>query len=109
MPTFITGAKVTSERGADVALIEAILVGGGTAGRMDPQGNIVQITDPLTEHYNVRLLSQAGPMIPDEMVCVDTYEEACSVGEQYAAKVDANADRIAAFRESLTAASDAAG
>lgn len=102
MSVRITGASVSSDDGTAVATIEAIKVGGGTAGRWDEaRENIVQVTDPLTEHYNVRLLSQAGPMVPDEMICVDTYEEACEIGEKYAAKVAANAERYAEFKASL--------
>lgn len=102
MTVRITGAEITSAGGAKVATIEAILVGGGTAGRWDlARENIVQVTDPLTSHFHVRLLSQAGPMIPDELELVDTYEEACELAEAYAAKVDANAGLIAEFRKSL--------
>ena len=101
MPLRITGALLTGDDGTELVRIEAIKVGGGTAGRMDPQGNIVRVTDPLTEHYHVRLLSQAGNMIPDELVMVDTYDEAVDVAEAYGKKVAANAGLIAEFREAM--------
>lgn len=97
----ITGAALEDETGKVLATIEAIKVGGGTAGRMDPQGNIVQVTDPLTEHHHVRLLSQAGPMVADELVLVDTYDEAVAVAEEYGKKVANNAGLIAELREAI--------
>ena len=90
-----------NDDGVELARIESIKVGGGTAGRFDPQGNIVQITDPLTEHYHVRLLSQAGNLIPDELVLVDTYDEALAVAAAYAVKVAENAHLIAQFKEAM--------
>lgn len=99
----ITGASLSDDAGVELARIESIKVGGGTAGRMDPQGNIVRVTDPLTEHYHVRLLSQAGNMIPDELVLVDTYDEAVALAEAFGTKVAANAGLIAQFREAMEA------
>lgn len=101
MAVKITGAQVFSKNGTHVATIEAIQVGGGTAGRMNPQGQIEQVTDPLTEHFHVRLLSQTGPMFPDELLMVDTYEDACKAGEGYAKKVDENAKLLAQARDAL--------
>lgn len=95
----ITGVSLEDDAGTVLATIEAIKVGGGTAGRMDPQGNIVEVTDPLTEHYHVRLMSQVGPMVADELVLVDTYDEAVETAEAYGKKVANNAHLIAEFRE----------
>ncbi len=100
MSIVISGAQVELDDGTVVARIERILIGGGERTRMID--NVPETTtDPLFIRYHVRLLSQAGPMIADELELVETYKDACKVGEAYAEKVMANAEQIAALRESL--------
>lgn len=100
MAVVIDHAHVELDDGVPVARIERILVGGGERVRMI-DGVPETTTDPQFESYNVRLLSQAGPMIPDQLESAESYEEACEAGEAYAEKVRANSKKIDDLTEAL--------
>jgi hypothetical protein len=100
MTVVVTGARVELADGTVVALIERIRIGGGIRTRTI-DGEQVDEQQPSFERHHARLLSQAGPMIPDELVETETFEQACEAGEAYAKSVTANAAQIAALRASL--------
>jgi hypothetical protein len=100
MPVVITGARVQLDDGTVVARIERVGIGGGIRTRTI-DGEPVDTQEPLLERFHVRLLSQAGPMVADQLADAGTYEEACAVGEEYAVKVAANAEQIAAVVAAL--------
>lgn len=100
MGVVVMSAHVVLGDGTVAARIERVLIGGGERTRMI-DGTPEVTNDPLFERFHVRLLSQAGPMVGDRMEEAETYEDACVLGEAYAAKVTANAGQIAALRESL--------
>ena len=100
MPVVITGARVELADGTVVARIERVGIGGGVRTRTI-DGVPVDTQEPLFERFHVRLLSQAGPLIPDQLAEAETYEEACAAGEAYAAKVAAHAEKIAAVAGAL--------
>jgi hypothetical protein len=94
MAVVITGARVQLGDGTVVARIERVGIGGGIRTRT-VDGVPVDEQQPLFERFHVRLLSPVGPLAPDELVEAATYEDACAAGEEYAAKVAANAGKIA--------------
>jgi hypothetical protein len=100
MAVVITGARVELEDGTVVAGIERIVIGGGERTRTI-DGVPETTTDPQWVKFHVRLLSQAGPMIADELLLAETWEEACAAGEAYAARVVANAEQIAELKAAL--------
>lgn len=103
MGVVITGAQVELDDGTVVARIERIIVGGGVQVRM-VDGTPEEVQHPAFTRYHVRLLSQAGPLIPDQLEEAGTYEAACEAGEAYAAKVTANAAKIAEVQAALAPA-----
>jgi hypothetical protein len=100
MTAVITGARVELDDGRVVALIERVGIGGGIRTRVI-DGVPVDEQQPYFERFHVRLLSQAGPLVPDQLVEAGCYEDACEAGEAYAAKVAANAGRLAELAEAL--------
>lgn len=100
MSVVITGADVVLDDGIVVARIERIVIGGGERTRMI-DGVPETTTDPQSVRHHVRLLSQAGPMISDQLENVETFDEACEAGEAYAAKVEKNRAKINDLNESL--------
>jgi hypothetical protein len=100
MTVVITGAQVELDDGTVAARIERVILGGGERTRMI-DGVPETTTDPQSIRFHVRLLSQAGPLIPDQLQEAETYEKACLAGEAYAEKVQANQAKIDDLNESL--------
>lgn len=100
MGVVITGAQVELGDGTVVARIERIGIGGGIRART-VDGEQVEEQQELFYRHHIRLLSQAGPMIPDQLEETETYAQACKVGQAYADKVAANQEKIADLTEAL--------
>lgn len=100
MSIVITGAQAELGDGTVAARIERITVGGGIQVKT-VDGAPEEVQHPTFTRYHVRLLSQAGPLIPDELVEAGTYEEACKLAEAYAEKVTANAAKIGELQAAL--------
>lgn len=91
----ITSARIDAPDGSPACIIERIGVGGGIRTRM-VDGSPEDSIDPASIVYHVRFRSPS-PMIPDELRTADSLDEAIALGCQYADKVAANADRLAAI------------
>ncbi len=92
----ITAARVTQD-GTEVALVEAITIGGGVQV-VTVDGIPEERQHPVFHRFHVRLLSP-DRMIPDQLREAASYEEACKLGLKYAAKLAehaARADELAA-------------
>jgi pantoate kinase len=98
--TVITSAVTTDSTGTVVAELDRITIGGGVR-TVTVDGIAEDRTYDVTTVYHVRLLSQAGRQIPDELVEAATYDDAVALAEAFATKCDENADKIAALRQAL--------
>ena len=86
--------------GREVALVERVTIGGGTQV-ITVDGVPQDKVHPTFERFHVRLLSQAGRMVPDQLEEAGDWDEACKIGVAYAERVAANATRIADLQEAL--------
>ncbi len=80
----ITTARVELADGTPVALIEAVTIGGGVQV-VTVDGVPEDRQHPTLFRHHCRLLSP-DRMIPDQLLDVETYEEAVKIGLQYAAR-----------------------
>jgi hypothetical protein len=94
----ITGARVTVDA-AEVALIEAITIGGGVQV-VTVDGIPEERVHPVFRRFHVRLLSP-DRIIPDQLLEADTYEEACALALKYAAKRAEHAAQVDALAADL--------
>lgn len=97
----ITSARAETADGAVAATIDRVAVGGGEQ-IVTVDGTAETRVHASSVVYHVRLITP-GLTIPDELRECGTYEEACAAAEDYAAKLDANAGRIAELAADLKA------
>ncbi len=95
----ITAARVDLEDGTMVARIEAVTIGGGTQ-TVTVDGVPEERQHPTLHRWHCRLLSP-DPAIPDQLLDVETYEEAIEMGLQYAAKRAVHAEQISELAAAL--------
>lgn len=97
----IMTAQVVLDGGTAVAQVERIRVGGGIQ-TVTVDGIAEQRQHPTFVRHHARLLSP-DRMIPDQLLEVDTYDEAVQLCLAYAAKRVEHATQIDALAASLRA------
>jgi len=95
----ILTAQVMSEKGTVAAFIELVQIGGGSQ-TVTVDGVPEERVHPTSSIYHVRCISP-DRMVPDQLISVDSYEEACALAVKYAQKMDEHADRVAALADDL--------
>lgn len=95
----ILTAQVMSEKGTLAAFIERVQIGGGSQ-TVTVDGVAEDRVHPTSEVYHVRCISP-DRMVPDTLVSVDSYDEACKLAVKYAQKMDEHADRVAELVDDL--------
>lgn len=88
----ITGARVDLPDGTTVAQIEAVTIGGGTQ-TVTVDGVPEERQHPTFHRHHCRLLSP-DRMIPDQLLDVETYDEAVDLAVEYAKKRVKHAEQV---------------
>lgn len=97
----ITTARIDLADGTTVAVVEAVTLGGGTQV-VTVDGVPEERQHPTTSRFHVHLLSP-DRMIPDQLLDIETYEQAVEAGLAYAARRAEHAEQITALTEALKA------
>lgn len=95
----VTSARVLTQDGRVAATIDRVDVGGGSQ-IVTVDGTPEERVHPRSVVYHVRLLAP-NRMLSDELREEASWDAAVKVAEAYAAKLAANADRIAELTEDL--------
>lgn len=97
----ITTARIDLADGTQVATVEAVTIGGGTQV-VTVDGVAEERQHPTLHRFHCRLLSP-DRMIPDQLLELETYEQAVEAGLAYAARRAEHAEQITALTEALRA------
>lgn len=96
MPTVqIMTARVIDDEGTELAWVERVRIGGGT--------RVIEGEEhqhPTFERHHVRLLSP-DRMIPDQLLEVESYDEAIALAEEYGARREEHATEVAQLGQRL--------
>lgn len=97
----ITGARIDLPDGTTVVQIEAVTIGGGTQV-VTVDGVPEERQHPTLHRFHCRLLAP-DRMIPDQLLDVETYEEAVEAGVRYAEKRAKHAQQLSDLAAELRA------
>ena len=95
----ITSAQVNAKSGTIAAFIEWVPVGGGSQ-TVTVDGVAEERIHPSSSLYHVRCISP-DRMVPDQLLSVESYKEACDLAVKYAGKLDQHADQAAKLTDDL--------